>query len=101
MFDVGIPELILILVVALVVFGPGKLPEIGAALGKAIGDFRRASQGIRNEIQSVKDSIQLEPEDEMRTRLITEENAKAATEAAASSAPSSTEPAPPATETTS
>ena len=39
----GMPELILILVIALVVFGPGKLPEIGNALGKAIREFRRAS----------------------------------------------------------
>ncbi|MCA1554552.1 MAG: twin-arginine translocase TatA/TatE family subunit [Chloroflexi bacterium] len=78
MFDVGVPELILILVVALVVFGPGKLPEIGAALGKAIGEFRRATQGISNEIQSV---TKLESEDEMRTRLITEQNAKDAASA--------------------
>ena len=73
MFDVGIPELILILVVALVVFGPGKLPEIGAALGKSIREFRRATEGISKEIQSV---TQLEPEDEMRTRLLTEQKAK-------------------------
>ncbi len=53
MFDVGVPELIMILVVALVVFGPGKLPEIGAALGKAIREFRRASQSLSAEIESV------------------------------------------------
>lgn len=70
MFDVGIPELILILVVALVVFGPGKLPEVGSALGKAIGEFRRASQGISNEIQA---ATKIETEDEMRTRLISEQ----------------------------
>jgi sec-independent protein translocase protein TatA len=42
MFGLGAPELIVILVVALLVFGPGKLPEIGAALGKGIKDFRKA-----------------------------------------------------------
>ncbi len=52
MFDVGLPELIMILVVALIVFGPGKLPEIGAALGKAIREFRRATQGLSDEIRS-------------------------------------------------
>ena len=67
MFDVGVPELILILVVALVVFGPGKLPEIGSSLGKTIREFRKATQGISDEIKSV---TTLEPEDEMRTRLI-------------------------------
>jgi sec-independent protein translocase protein TatA len=38
----GAPELIVILVVALLVFGPGKLPEIGSALGRGIRDFRKA-----------------------------------------------------------
>jgi sec-independent protein translocase protein TatA len=39
------PELILILVIALVVFGPGKLPEVGRALGKGLGEFRKAMSG--------------------------------------------------------
>jgi len=42
MFGLGAPELIVILVVALLIFGPGKLPEIGSALGKGIKDFRKA-----------------------------------------------------------
>ncbi len=42
MFGLGAPELIVILVVALLIFGPGKLPEIGHALGKGIRDFRKA-----------------------------------------------------------
>ncbi len=73
MLDVGVPELIMILVVALIVFGPGKLPEIGAALGKAVGEFRRASQSLNEEIQSV---TKLESEDELRARLIAEPTAK-------------------------
>ncbi len=40
--NLGIPELILILIVALVIFGPGKLPEIGKSLGKGIGEFKDA-----------------------------------------------------------
>jgi sec-independent protein translocase protein TatA len=40
-FGLGIPELVVILVVALVVFGPGRLPEIGGALGRSIKDFRK------------------------------------------------------------
>ncbi len=45
MFGIGFPEAIVILVVALLIFGPGKLPEIGNALGKGIRDFRRAFEG--------------------------------------------------------
>ncbi len=40
--SIGMPEMIIILVIALVVFGPGKLPEIGGAIGKGIKDFKRA-----------------------------------------------------------
>jgi sec-independent protein translocase protein TatA len=53
MFDVGVPELVMVLVVALVVFGPGKLPEVGAALGKSIREFRRATQALTDEVHSV------------------------------------------------
>jgi sec-independent protein translocase protein TatA len=45
MFSFSMPELVLILVIALVVFGPGKLPEVGKALGKGIQEFRKATTG--------------------------------------------------------
>jgi len=45
MFGVGVPELVIILVVALLVFGPGRLPEVGGALGRGIRDFRKALSG--------------------------------------------------------
>lgn len=50
MFGFGMPELIVILVIILVVFGAGKLPEIGSALGKSIKNFKRASEG-KDEIE--------------------------------------------------
>lgn len=45
MFSFSMPELIVILVIALVVFGPGKLPEVGKALGRSLEEFKRASSG--------------------------------------------------------
>ncbi len=45
MFDIGVPELLLVLLVVLVVFGPGKLPEVGAALGRSLREFREATSG--------------------------------------------------------
>lgn len=51
MFNIGMPELAMILVVVLVVFGPGKLPEIGKAAGKAIKDFRSATTDVKDEVQ--------------------------------------------------
>ncbi len=42
---IGIPELILVLVIILVIFGAGKLPQIGGAIGKGISEFRKASRG--------------------------------------------------------
>ena len=43
MFGLGVPELVLILIIGLVIFGPGKLPDVGKALGKSIREFKAAS----------------------------------------------------------
>ncbi|MDP4127945.1 MAG: twin-arginine translocase TatA/TatE family subunit [Bacillota bacterium] len=48
------PELIIILVIALVIFGPGKLPELGKSLGKGISEYKKAAEGKTNE---TKDEI--------------------------------------------
>ena len=47
MFGIGIPELVLILIVGLIVFGPGKLPEVGRAVGKGLREFRKASSALQ------------------------------------------------------
>lgn len=46
--SIGMPELIVIFVVALIVFGPRKLPELGKSLGKSLAEFKRASNELRN-----------------------------------------------------
>ena len=53
MFGIGMPEMILIVAVALIVIGPKKLPELAKSLGRALGEFKRATSDL-------KDSIQLE-----------------------------------------
>jgi len=49
--NIGVPGLILILVVALIVFGPQKLPEIGRAFGRSLREFKNASEGITNDLK--------------------------------------------------
>ncbi len=51
----GAPELIIVLVIVIIIFGVGRLPEIGGAVGKAIREFREASTGTRDEVDEVKE----------------------------------------------
>ena len=46
--SIGMPELIIILTIALIIFGPRKLPELGRSLGKSLGEFKRASNELRS-----------------------------------------------------
>src|SRR4029450_5799843 len=52
MFDIGLQELVLIFVIALLVFGPKNLPQLGRSLGRAMREFRRASDEFRNTIET-------------------------------------------------
>ncbi len=52
MFDLGIQELIVIFVVALIVFGPKRLPELGRTLGKGILELKKAMEGVREQIHA-------------------------------------------------
>ena len=55
--SLGVPEIILILVLALILFGPKKLPEIGSGLGKAIGSFKRGLDDVEEAGLDIKKSI--------------------------------------------
>lgn len=59
-FGIGPMELILILIVALMVFGPDRLPQIGAKLGRAMRDMRKATRAISSEINATRDAIMTE-----------------------------------------
>ena len=70
--SIGMPELVVIFIVALLVFGPKKLPEIGKSIGKGLAEFKRASDDLKKtietemeqakaEVSSVKESIAQTP----------------------------------------
>ena len=84
MGPIGMPEMVVIAVIALIIFGPRKLPELGKSLGKSIAEFKRASNELKNTL-----------EDEIRTEELNEAR-KSAQIPPAASVPLST-PASPAT----
>lgn len=55
--SIGMPELVIILVIALIIFGPRKLPELGKSLGKSINEFKKASTELQNTLEK---EIQIE-----------------------------------------
>ena len=76
--SIGMPELIIIFVIALIIFGPRKLPELGRSLGKSLSEFKRASNELKS---TLEEEIRL---DEQRANL---EASRAASAAAAAAAP--------------
>lgn len=66
--SLGVPELLLIFVVVLIVFGPRKIPEIGRTLGKALGEFRRATDELKN---SIEHEVRLEELKQIAPAIIT------------------------------
>jgi sec-independent protein translocase protein TatA len=64
MFGLGMPELLVIFVIALLVFGPKKLPDLGRSIGRAISEFKKASddfqESVKNEMKEVEKQADLE-----------------------------------------
>ena len=64
---IGGPEMVVILVIALLIFGPRKLPELGRSLGKGLTEFKRASNELKrtweDEVEAVKHEVDVEDEE--------------------------------------
>ena len=91
MFDIGLQEMLVIGVLALLVFGPSKLPELGRMVGRALREFRRASDEFRSTVET---NLQLNDPDPPPSYA---SESSAPVEAAAAPLPSETEPVAPET----
>jgi TatA/E family protein of Tat protein translocase len=92
--SLGFPELVFILVLALLIFGPKRLPEIGRTLGKGLSEFRRATNDLKRTIES---EVALEDDRETPRRPAALPNVMRAPEPSnpAPSSPTSPDPTPP------
>src|SRR5688572_15332264 len=84
--SIGMPELVIILVIALIIFGPRKLPELGRSLGRSIGEFKKASNELRN---TLDEEIRIEEQRDSRAAMKAEQDTAIA---AAATPPSATPP---------
>jgi TatA/E family protein of Tat protein translocase len=68
--SLGFPELLIIMVIALIIFGPRKLPELGRSLGRSIGEFRKASNELKS---TLEEEIRMEEVKEQRSKIEAEQ----------------------------
>lgn len=83
MFGIGMPEMVVIIVVALVVLGPKRLPEVARALGKGLAEFRKVTGEVNRELEAARSMIEAEAREHeaARRRIEREARLKAAGEA--------------------
>ncbi len=86
--SIGMPELIIIFVIALIIFGPRKLPELGRSLGKSIAEFKKASNELKN---TLEEEIRL---DEQRSAIEASKPAASPVAAPAAAIPHTEETVP-------
>jgi sec-independent protein translocase protein TatA len=90
--SIGMPELIIIFVIALIIFGPRKLPELGKSLGRSLNEFKKASNDLQNTLEQ---EIKLEEQKERDSaRKVEDESRAADTRAAAPESPAHEPTAP-------
>ena len=73
--SIGMPELIIILVIALIIFGPRKLPELGKSLGRSLSEFKKASTDLQNTLEQ---EIKIEEQKETAAKVKSEEDTASA-----------------------
>ena len=73
--SIGMPELIIILVIALIIFGPRKLPELGKSLGRSLNEFKKASTDLQNTLEQ---EIKIEEQKENVAKANAEEKTASA-----------------------
>jgi sec-independent protein translocase protein TatA len=87
--SIGMPELIIIFVIALIIFGPRKLPELGRSLGKSLAEFKKASNELRN---TLEEEIRIEEQKDKEKETVAKQASPAPTTTATSHTVQTDEP---------